>query len=116
MIIYEVNLEVEESIKFKYAGWLPAHIEKMMKIPGFTNAYWFSRQNEIEGKPQDKTLWTLHYVVKDEAALKDYFNNQAKAMRQETIDLFGNAFKAERRILYPLAAADAPGHEMPDPL
>ncbi|MBI5172405.1 MAG: DUF4286 family protein [Candidatus Obscuribacter sp.] len=106
MIIYEVNLEVDESIKFKYAGWLPAHIEKMMTMPGFMNAYWFFREPQFEGKDPNKTLWTIQYFLKDQESLDQYLNNQAKAMRQEALDLFGaEHFKAERRVLYPLAGA-----------
>lgn len=105
MLIYEVNLEVNESVKFKYAGWLPSHLEKMLKFRGFRHAYWFYRDPQIENLAENLTLWTIHYIVDDIGCLNEYLQGPAKEMRQETIDLFGDQFKATRRILTPLAGA-----------
>ncbi len=107
MILYEVNLEVDDDINHKVAGWLPEHIEKVLKIDGFKSAYWFFREPQDEGiEETNKTLWTIQYVVDDRKALDNYFNNQAEAMRAEAIEKFGDKFKATRRILTLLSFAN----------
>jgi hypothetical protein len=109
MLIYEVNLEVDEDINYRYAGWLPEHINKMLKFKGFQAAYWFFRKPEDEGrKPTAKTLWTIQYVVQDRQCLDEYLTNHANGMRKEALDNFGTKFKAERRILNLLSAAGLP--------
>ncbi len=108
MIIYEVNLEVDEEINFKFAGWLPGHMMKMLEIEGFDAAYWFFRKPEDEQKPPGKTLWTIHYIVEDREALEGYFEHHATAMREKTIEMFGDKFTVERRILNLLSVAGLP--------
>ena len=105
MIIYEVNLEIDEGANFKIAGWLPGHMQKMCEFKGFGPAYWFFRNPEDEQKDKGKTLWTLHYIVDDRQCLDDYLKNHAHSFRQEAIDLFGDSFKADRRILSLLSVA-----------
>lgn len=100
MLIYEVNLEVDEQINHKYAGWLPDHIDKMLKLKGFKAAQWFFRLPQDEdAELSGKTLWTIQYIVEDRASLDDYFNNQAQQMRQESVERFGEQVKASRRVL-----------------
>ena len=108
MLIYEVNLEVEEEIKFRFAGWLPDHITKMLETEGFRAAYWFFRNPEDEGLPESMALWTIQYIVSDRAVLDKYLTGKAAQMRQEAIDLFGVKFKATRRILQLLSVAGLP--------
>lgn len=109
MLIYEVNLEVDEDINYRYAGWLPDHISKMLQFKGFQAAYWFFRKPEDEGRePTTKTLWTIHYVVQDRQCLDEYLNVHASEVRKEALANFGNGFKADRRILNLLAASGMP--------
>lgn len=115
MLIYEVNLEVDEEINYKVAGWLTEHIEKMLKIKGFQVAQWFFRLPEDEGRSDKKTLWTIQYLVEDRASLDDYLKNQAETIRSEAVQLFGDKLSANRRILqllqvagFPLEATQAP--------
>jgi len=109
MLVYEVNLEVEPEINFAYAGWLPEHIDRMLKFNGFKAAYWFFRNPEDEGRePTDKKLWTIHYLVEDRESLDDYLRNHAKTMRQEAVEKFGTKFRSNRRILGLLSVAGFP--------
>lgn len=108
MIIYEVNLEVDEEVNFKFAGWLPGHMNKMLEFDGFEAAYWFFRKPEDEDNAMGKTLWTLHYIVDNRDALETYFKNHASGMRDEALQLFGDKFKVERRILNLLSVAGIP--------
>jgi hypothetical protein len=100
MLIYEVNLEVEEEINYKVAGWLTEHIQKVLTLKGFKVAYWFFRKAEDENsQTTNKTLWTIQYVVEDRPTLDAYFNEQAPQMRKEAIDRFGDKIHITRRIL-----------------
>jgi|SRR5215470_3236553 len=117
MLIYEVNLEVEEEINYKVAGWLTEHIQQMLEFKGFKAAQWFFRQPEDEERQSaNKTLWTIHYLVEDRPSLNDYFREHAERKRQEAIDKFGDKLSVSRRVLNLLSVAglpfqDAPGSE-----
>ncbi len=106
MIIYEVNLEVDEDIDYKMAGWLPEHIQKLLSFSGFKSAYWYFRTPEDEGLVEaGKTLWTIHYVIESRQHLDAYLNGPAEQVRAEALEKFGDKFRATRRILNLLAMA-----------
>lgn len=112
MLIYEVNIEVDESINYKVAGWLPEHIDNVLKTPGFQSAYWFFRQPEDEDRAgEKKTLWTVHYVVDSRASLDAYIIGRAVELRKEAVDKFGEQMKTTRRILNLLGMAQSPNIE-----
>lgn len=115
MLIYEVNLEVEDDINFKMAGWLPSHIDEMLKFKGFQSAHWYFRKPEDEGSENtNKTLWSIHYLVEDRKSLDNYFDNHAEKMRKEGIEKFGNKFSASRRVLNLLSVAGYPFQNQSD--
>ena len=106
MLIYEVNLEVDEEINYKMAAYLQEHLQKMLTFKGFRTAYWFFRRPEDEPDAHpEKTLWTIQYVVESREDLDDYLANHAEAMRGETNERFADKFKATRRILNLLGVA-----------
>ena len=41
MLIYEVNLTVDEDIATEYSTWLREHIREMLTIDGFEAAAWY---------------------------------------------------------------------------
>ena len=109
LLIYEVNLEVDEDINFKVAGWLTEHINKMLTFKGFNMAQWFFRKPEDEGRPHiNKTLWTIQYLVEDRASLDAYLNEHAPTMREETVNKFGDKITSTRRVLQLLTVAGLP--------
>ena len=97
MLIYEVNLTVSRDIAADYRNWLRPHIEEMLKNPGFQAAKFYQRDADEAGG--DSECWTLHYFVENRAALNDYFDGPASAMREQGIALFGGKFSANRRVL-----------------
>jgi hypothetical protein len=109
MLIYEVNLEVDEDINYKVAGWLSAHIEKMLTFPGFKVAYWFFRQPEDENSTViNKILWTIQYIVEDRPSLDKYLKEHAKEIRKEAHEQFGEKMQASRRVLHLLNILGSP--------
>ncbi len=112
MLIYEVNIEVDESINYKVAGWLTEHISKMLEYKGFKAAQWFFRLPEDEDrKPDGKTLWSIQYLVENKELLQDYLQNHAQKNHQEAIDQFGDKFSATRRVLNLLSVLGSPYDE-----
>ncbi len=109
MLIYEVNLEVDEEVKFSVAGWLTEHIQKMLDFKGFKVAYWFFRQPEDEGlDATTKTLWTIQYVVESRASVDDFISHSAEGIRKEMTEKFGDKYKYSRRVLHLLSVAGLP--------
>jgi len=101
MIIYEVNLTVEQSVAKEFAAWLPPHIETILKFDGFISASWFERRHQDEGKADNSSevLWTVQYRLKDRASLENYLEKHAPAMREDGKRRFGGRFSAQRRVL-----------------
>jgi len=109
MLIYEVNLTVDDDEAPAFAGWLSEHIQEIMKIKGFSGAQWFFRVAGEEGlEGSDKKHWTVHYMVESKEDLDDYLANHAPKLRQEANDRFGGKFTVERRILHLLSVAVNP--------
>lgn len=100
MLLYEVNLAVNQEIADDFKKWLSTHIPEVVKAGNFESAEWFSRRPEDKGsQTTNQLLWTIQYRVKDRKTLEAYLEKQAPRLRQEGLDRFGNQFKATRRIL-----------------
>ena len=98
-VIYEVNLDVDAGIADAFLAWLRDHVAAILALPGFLDA----RISAIEDPPPGRLSWCVHYRVHSRAALQDYFDHHAAAMRGDGIARFGDGFSASRRILEPLA-------------
>jgi Domain of unknown function (DUF4286) len=93
MLIYEVNLTVQESIAGAYLEWLRRHIPEILSFDGFEYATLLFGEAE-----PGMRLYSVHYYVADRASLDDYFANHAATMRQDAIERFGDQFTASRRV------------------
>ncbi len=92
MVIYEVNLLIDDEIYNDYYEWLKVHIQEMLVFKGFILCDIF----EIES---DKKELSVQYKVKSREDLEDYFLNHAEKMRNGGIKKFTGKFSANRRIL-----------------
>lgn len=97
--VYEVNLEVEAKVCKAFEQWLTPHIEEMLSFAGFQSAHWYTRNPMDEEKTTDISLWTVQYLLDDEASYLQYINTHAARMRKEGLELFGGSFHATRRLL-----------------
>ncbi|WP_456425955.1 DUF4286 family protein [Rhodocaloribacter sp.] len=95
MLIYEVNLRVDDEVADAFGTWLTDHIREMLTIDGFEGAVWLRLEPD---RPHTKR-WTVHYRVTDRAHLNAYFKQHAAAMREDGLRHFGGKFTADRRIL-----------------
>ena len=101
MIVYEVNVFVRREIEADYRAWLDAHVREIVALPGFEGAQVFERR-EPAADAGELVLCT-QYRLHDAQALADYLREHAPRLRADGIDRFGDGFRAERRVLEPLA-------------
>lgn len=95
MIVYEVNLSVDEAVAAAYAEWLEQHVREMLTLEGFTGATWYTVESDAPGR----VAWTVHYHLRDRAALAHYLEHHAPAMRRQGTERFAGRFTADRRVL-----------------
>lgn len=98
MIVYEVNLEVDHDVKDDYLAWLRPSIREILALDGFEAALWYRPEGFIS-PDTGRLMYTLHYLVRTQAHLDDYFENHAPRMRAEGMSQYGGRFAATRRIL-----------------
>jgi hypothetical protein len=94
-VIYEVNLEADAAIEAAFDTWLRDHIADMLQLPGFQSA-------EILGDataPAGKVRRSVQYRLADQHSLDQYLRFHALRMRERGVQLFGDRFSAERRVL-----------------
>ena len=95
MVIYEVNLTIDEDIYSQFQLWLKEHAKEMLQLPGFMNACILKPENE--GSVGKEKL-TVQYQLENRESLNVYFNQFAAKMREEGLSKFKDKFSAERRI------------------
>lgn len=108
MIIYEVNITVDRALDAAYCEWLESHIQDVLATPGFVEAKWYSYESSADaGDTRDtrSSRYCVHYFVKNETSLREYFNTRAPQLRAEAKEKFGDRFSATRRVLIPRAEA-----------
>lgn len=98
-LVYEVNLWVDRAIAEQWLGWLDDHVARVLAAPGVLGATVFEVVQPTP--PAGQRCWSVKYLMRDQAALDTYLADHAPALRQEGIDRFGDAFRAERRVLAP---------------
>lgn len=100
-VVYEVNIDVDPSISGKYVSWLKHHIELMRsQIEGLTEVTLCQRAPQVDGGKDNWLGFTVSYYISTRAALEDYLEHRAAAMRQDALDTFGQGkFVASRRIM-----------------
>ena len=81
MYIYNVTINVEESIHDEWLDWM-----KKDHIPDMLNTGKFKKANLLRVKVQEPTggfTYAVHYQADSKAELDDYYKNYARALRQE---------------------------------
>jgi len=103
MLIYEVNLTVDGDVAPRYSSWLREHIRELLALDGFEAAVWHVRSDDgdtipEEDEPTDPREWTVHYQVRDRAALQAYFDEHAERFRREGREKFSGHVESSRRV------------------
>ena len=92
MIIYEVNITVNNDIFDEYLVWLNNHIEEMLLFQGFIKAV-----KKINHKSICKGI-VVQYYINSKEDLDHYLKNHSEKMRGKVLDKFNHKFKISRKI------------------
>lgn len=95
-VIYEVNLEIPESIAGEFEQWLKAHVDEMCALPGFAGA---RCERVLEPQSKGQRGLCVRYRLESRQALDSYFEHHAARMREDGLQRFGDALRATRRVL-----------------
>jgi hypothetical protein len=96
-VMYEVNLDLDAAIADDYRAWLQAHIVEILALPGFLAAT--LSQPTKPAAPPGRVLLCVQYTLQDAGSLEAYLRDHAPRMRSEGMARFGDAFRAQRRVL-----------------
>lgn len=94
--VYEVSIRFNDaSVKTDYYNWLTSsHIQEVLKNDGFLSAELLE-----EGFPGSDGF-VVRYSLESESAFAKYDSSEdAKRLRLQGIERFGNTFTASRRVL-----------------
>lgn len=97
MVVYEVNLDVDQSVAHEFRAWLGRHVAEMLELPDFEDAEIL----RVSEPPEGRCCWSCRYFLKNHEALDQYFRDSAERMRADGLKRFGGKFSAFRRILVP---------------
>jgi hypothetical protein len=100
MIIYNVTINVDESIHLDWLKWMQnKHINEVLATGLFTQAKLVKVLVEEE---MGGTTYAVQYFTDSKSKLDDYYHNHAPRLRQEGLQLFGDkmlAFRTELEVM-----------------
>ena len=94
-VIYEVTVHVRGDLADAYLAWLREHVAEVAALPGFEHA---ELHAVVDDSATEKS-WCVRYRLRDAAALDDYMRDHAPRMRADGVARFGDAMRAQRRVL-----------------
>lgn len=95
-IQYEVSLTINSEIVPEYLKWLKAHVNEMLSFPGFENAVFLDQMDPVIAEGQITVI--VQYRLRDTNTFETYLQTQAKRMRKEGLERFGDKVRATRRL------------------
>ncbi len=96
MIIYNVTINVDDSIHDEWLAWMrTVHIPDMMKTGMFTEF----RLCKILSEDDQGTTYSFQYTCNNMQMFEKYRDEFAPALRKEAAEKFGDKFVAFRTLL-----------------
>ena len=99
MLIYNVTLNVDESVHDEWILWIKNHIPKVLATGHFTGAKLIKVLVEEE---MGGVTYTVQYHAKSRAHLEEYYEKHAPLLKQEGFKLFADkvvSFRTELEVL-----------------
>lgn len=96
MIIYNVTINVEDSVHDEWMKWMKE--EHMAEVVA-TGCFSFATMFKILVEEQSGTSYAIQYRAPNRMAVDRYLKDFAPALRQKGIDKFGDKFTAFRTLL-----------------
>lgn len=91
--IYEVTIEIDDSIRSSYAKWLRRHAAEVVEAAQFDRAV-LTRLNDAP-----VTTWVVQYWARDRRQIEHYLTHLASQFRADGVQRFGSKARAHRRVL-----------------
>ncbi|EAQ42833.1 MULTISPECIES: DUF4286 family protein [unclassified Polaribacter] len=109
MYIYNVTINVDDAVHEEWLTWMETHILDVLNTGKFISAKFtqIMVEEEMGGKS-----YSVQYTAETKDDLEDYYNDDAEALRIETLQKFGDkilAFRTELRLIkefYPTAMSN----------
>ncbi|HAO45895.1 MAG TPA: DUF4286 family protein [Ferruginibacter sp.] len=97
MIIYNVTIKVQESIKAEWLTWLKAeHIPEVIATGCFTHAVILQL---LEVDTSEGPTYAIQYHAESKGLYNNYIENHAPGMRRKSFDKWGDRFIAFRSVM-----------------
>lgn len=98
MILYNVTLLVEEEICSDWLNWMKTeHLPEVMATGKFVSFSMYKIRNH---EPDDKSHnYSVQYLANSIADYEDYASHYAPALKQKTLERYGDKIIAFRTIL-----------------
>ena len=100
MIIYNVTINIHESVHDQWLNWMQQkHIPEILATGKFSTARLVKVLIEEE---MGGTTYSVQYTTNSKETLEKYYNEDAPAFREEGLHLFGDkmlAFRTELEII-----------------
>ena len=99
MIIYNVTINVDDSIHDQWLKWIKEHIPQVLATGKFTEA---KLTKVLVDEETGGVTYSVQYRAKSRADLNDYYQNHAERLRDEGLKLFADkmlAFRTELEVI-----------------
>lgn len=99
MIIYNVTVNVDDSVKEEWLHWINIHIPQVLATGKFLEAKLTKVlvEEELGG-----TTYSIQYRAKTRTALEEYYRDHAERLRQDGLKRFADktvAFRTELEVI-----------------
>ena len=97
MIVYNVTIKIQESIKQDWLQWLKEeHIPDIISTGCFTHAVILQL---LEVDDSEGPTYAVQYFAESKGLYNNYIENHAAGMRQKGFDKWGDKFIAFRSVM-----------------
>nr|WP_293303408.1 DUF4286 family protein [Allomuricauda sp.] len=94
MIIYNVTINIEESVHEEWLSWMQdKHLPDMLATGKFTHA---KMVKVLVEEDMGGVTYSIQYTAKDKQTLESYYREDADRLRADAQKLFPNKFVAFR--------------------
>ena len=98
-IIYNVTINVEESVHEEWLHWIKIHIPQVLATGKFIEA---RLTRVLVEEDMGGVTYSIQYKAKNRRHLEDYYKNYADKLRQDGLKKFANktlAFRTELELI-----------------
>jgi hypothetical protein len=96
-VVYEVNIDLDATVRAEYLAWLRVHVDEICALPGFLGASILEVTDPPAGDGRHSLC--VQYRLSGPAALGAYLADHAPRLRADGEARFGGRFTASRRVL-----------------